>query len=250
MKTQKVKFEMQAEWRDGQIVEVEVIGAENADGEILSLMSDLFDEEEKKPRGVWPHQRLLQWERTGGMEMYGSPIPFGMAKVGPASVDLMLDGYVQRPRWYWRNPLTRWLVWTLMPRHRRNIKDKKNEMFYWEEKKVFSNIVLWPGDFVLLATREVVHIPTDAFGLTRLKSTSGRSGLEQMDAGILDPNFSGNVTLEFFNAAPWPLEISSHGYYVQMAMFDLSEETDKPYQGRYQNQHTGPTAAREEVFYG
>ena len=247
MTTQKVRFGMEAEWRDGQIVEVNVIGAQNADGETLSLMSDLFDEEEKKKTGAWPYQRLKEWGESGGITVGGKPYA---AKHGPASTDLAISPVMQRPRWYWRNPLTRWLLWHLMPRKRRNIKADSNELFYWTDRTIFDTLTIWPGEFILLSTVETVSIPVDAFGITRLKSTSGRSGLEQMDAGLLDPGFVGTVTLEFFNAAPWPLEISSREHYVQLAMIDLSEATDRPYAGRYQNQGVGPVTAREEVFYG
>lgn len=247
MTTQKVRFGMEAEWRDGKIVEVSVVGAENADGETLSLMSDLFDEEEKKPRGVWPYQRLKEWGDDGGITVGGKPYA---AKHGPASTDLAVDCYVKFPRWYWRNPITRWVLWHTMPRSRRNIKSKDNESFYWTDLEEYSSFTLWPKNFVLLSTIESVRIPDDAFGLTRLKSTSGRFGLEQMDAGILDPGFVGTVTVEFFNAGSFPLEINCYEFYIQMAIMDLSEMTDRPYRGRYQNQGVGPVSAREEVAYG
>lgn len=55
-----------------------------------------------------------------------------------------------------------------------------------------------------------------------------------------------NWTIEVFNPAPWPIKIYPSKYYIQMIMFDLSEETDEPYNGRYMKQYIVPSGPREE----
>lgn len=54
-----------------------------------------------------------------------------------------------------------------------------------------------PGQFFLAHTIEKCNFPDDVAALFRIKSSMGRSGLEHMDAGWIDPGFNGALTLEF-----------------------------------------------------
>ena len=59
--------------------------------------------------------------------------------------------------------------------------------------------VLRPGEFILAATIEWFNMPDDIAALFRAKSSMGRTGLEHMDAGWVDPGFTGCLTLELTN---------------------------------------------------
>jgi deoxycytidine triphosphate deaminase len=201
-------------------------------------------------RAVWNDGRFGAWAYLGGITaLDGLPI-----KIGPASIDLRIDGWVQRARWYWRNPLTRRLVWKLMPAHRRNMKAEANEMFYWEPRRTFAEYVLWPNEFVLMSTMEYVKIPDDALGLIKMRSTPARMGLNHALAGLLDPGFGGKtnndegctITLEFKNQGDFPIVMKMGESYVQLVMFDLCGATNNPYNGRYVTQGRAPASPRQE----
>lgn len=63
--------------------------------------------------------------------------------------------------------------------------------------------VLRPGEFILGHTVEWFEIPDDIAALFRAKSSMGRTGLEHMDAGWVDPGFNGRLTLELTNCLRW-----------------------------------------------
>lgn len=68
--------------------------------------------------------------------------------------------------------------------------------------------VLHPGQFCLGCTEEVVTIGNGFVAKLDGKSTLGRLGLlVHCTAGYIDPGFSGQVTLELFNCAPYPIEL-------------------------------------------
>jgi len=67
-----------------------------------------------------------------------------------------------------------------------------------------SGYVLRPGEFILAHTVELVNDLPDVHGcLLRAKSSMGRAGLENMDAGWVDPGFNGKLTLELVNCLRW-----------------------------------------------
>lgn len=59
--------------------------------------------------------------------------------------------------------------------------------------------LLFPGKFILAHTVEKFEIPLNLSALLRTKSSMGRIGLEHLDAGWIDPGFSGALTLELTN---------------------------------------------------
>lgn len=215
-------------------------------GEASSLLADL--DELDKPRGVWNDTRWREHIDNGGMTSNGQPF---IGKIGPASVDLHLTGYVRRPRWWWRNPVIRRLLWPCLPEYRKDMKNEDNEWIYWDSNMPFKEFILWPGDFVLLSTSEEVRIPDDAASLLLLRSTTGRMGMNVMNAGWADPGWGLREdgcqwTVEAFNPSPFPFSVSANGSYIQMIMFDLCGKAENPYKGRYKKQML-PTIAKEEV---
>lgn len=67
---------------------------------------------------------------------------------------------------------------------------------------------LRPGQFVLAATAELIHLPDNMAGQVQLKSSVARLGLEHLMAGFIDPGFHGSITLELHNSRQLqPVEI-------------------------------------------
>jgi dCTP deaminase len=105
-----------------------------------------------------------------------------------------------------------------------------------------------PGELVLGATLEAVTLPDDLVGWLDGRSSLARLGLMvHMTAHRIDPGWSGEIVLEFFNAGKYPI-----GLYPTMPIAAISFETLtspalKPYYkrtvARYQNQQ-GPVVSR------
>lgn len=234
-----VKFGVEAQMDGDTIREVTLVpadGKENMYANVLWEMNDLMS----RKTGVWNDGKLKEWNGNGGITVDGNPYA---AKISHASVDLALDNKIRRARWWWRNPITRWLYWNLMPKSRRDI--RKNTTYYWQEERTEKTIVLWPGDFVLCSSIETVTMPADAVGIILSKSTTGRIGAEHCHSGWIDSGFNGIITYEFFNPSPWPIELYPNDFYLQLVIMDMNEASEVTYNGRYQGQ-VGPTAARME----
>lgn len=99
-----------------------------------------------------------------------------------------------------------------------------------------------PLTMCLVSTREVVRLPDDLMATVTGCSTLGRNGLGvHITAGHLDPGFRGTVTLELYNFRRCSILLIPGARIGQLLFERLSEPTDTPYRGRYQDQD-GPTA--------
>jgi len=68
------------------------------------------------------------------------------------------------------------------------------------EKDADGGWSLYPGDFALVNTMEVFHLPADIAAEYKLKSSLARAGLNHMLAGWVDPGFhDATLTLELKN---------------------------------------------------
>jgi dCTP deaminase len=105
--------------------------------------------------------------------------------------------------------------------------------------------ILRPGEFLLACTEEYVRLSPTIAAMVEGKSSLGRLGMTvHVTAGVIDPGFEGQITLEIANLAPWAIELHEGMPIAQLVFervnrpqFDYSEK------GRYQGQ-TGPTESR------
>ncbi len=68
--------------------------------------------------------------------------------------------------------------------------------------------IIQPGEFLLGSTAESLRLDKSLCARVEGKSSLGRLGLMiHSTAGFVDPGFEGNLTLEFFNAAPRPIRL-------------------------------------------
>lgn len=111
-----------------------------------------------------------------------------------------------------------------------------------------SGVTLLPRDFLLLTTAEHITLPDDIVAMVHGKSTLGRLGLQvHVTAGLIDPGFRGQITLEAVNLGPLVLELFPGDAIGQVTFERTSSPCDRPYgsQGlgsHYQGQRgaTGP----------
>ncbi|MDR9430714.1 MAG: dCTP deaminase [Natronomonas sp.] len=128
------------------------------------------------------------------------------------------------------------------------------EETYVEEGEEF---ILHPGDFVLGTTKERVEVPPDLLGTVQGRSSLGRLAIViHATAGIIDPGYRGQITLELSNLGTAPVALSPDMRISQVIFTELKSAASSPYGSdrgsKYQDQ-TGPQASRiqsDEEFGG
>jgi dCTP deaminase len=109
--------------------------------------------------------------------------------------------------------------------------------------------ILHPGEFVLGATLERISLPDDLVARLDGKSSLGRLGLQvHSTAGLADPGFTGQITLELSNMTRLPISLYPGMRIAQLVFEMLSTPADRPYGhgglgSKYQGQ-SGPTPSQ------
>jgi dCTP deaminase len=119
----------------------------------------------------------------------------------------------------------------------------------YEEVGPCEEFVLFPNDFVLAPTVERITINNCVVGRMEGKSSLGRMGLIiHSTAGLFDPGFDGQATLELSNLTEWPLVLYPGMAICQFSVAMLMTPSrraygDKALGSKYQGQE-GPTESR------
>jgi dCTP deaminase len=108
--------------------------------------------------------------------------------------------------------------------------------------------VLHPGDFVLGTTVERVEIPADLIAHVEGRSSLGRLAIVvHATAGLCDPGYQGQITLELSNLGTAPVALSPGMRVSQLTFTELASPAERPYGAergsKYQDQE-GPQASR------
>lgn len=153
--------------------------------------------------------------------------PFNPEQVNPASYDVTLGTKIlKEPEPYWH--------YTDQSRAYNSTPVER-----WEEVDISEEpYVLWPGEFVLAHTAEIVRVPNDLECVFNLKSSRGREGFDHLMAAYIDPGFHGRVTLELVNVNRYRvLELSAGMRIGQLRFSTLDATPMRSYAvtGRYMN---------------
>jgi dCTP deaminase len=110
------------------------------------------------------------------------------------------------------------------------------------------DFILHPGDFVLGTTLERVEIPPDLIAHVEGRSSLGRLAIVvHATAGLADPGYQGQITLELSNLGAAPVALAPEMRISQLTFTELSSRADRPYGeergSKYQNQE-GPQASK------
>lgn len=104
-------------------------------------------------------------------------------------------------------------------------------------------LVIEPGDFVLVATTEHFVLPNDVMFVVHDKSTWIRQGVSVHNT-VAEPGWRGFLTLEVAHHGTKQIHVPAGCSIAQVVFQLLDDETDEPYQGKYQDQAAGPQPAR------
>ena len=108
--------------------------------------------------------------------------------------------------------------------------------------------ILHPGDFVLGTTKERVAIPDDLVAHVEGRSSLGRLAIVvHATAGLCDPGYEGQITLELSNLGTAPVALTPGMRISQLTFTELTSPAARPYGAergsKYQGQ-SGPQASR------
>jgi dCTP deaminase len=100
-------------------------------------------------------------------------------------------------------------------------------------------VTIEPNEFVLAQTDEYVDMPHDLGGVLHGRSSVGRLGLFVHNAGFVDSGFEGTLTLELYNAAPYPITLKEGMAIVQMSLYGFNTEPSIEYSDSNGNKYDG-----------
>lgn len=101
-----------------------------------------------------------------------------------------------------------------------------------------SSITIDPLSFLLATTLEYIRLPNNLTAFVEGRSSIGRIGLFIQNAGWVDPGFEGCITLELYNANSLPIKLEAGRRICQLVFCKMDEESEYPYNGKYQGQKT------------
>lgn len=109
-----------------------------------------------------------------------------------------------------------------------------------EDKAFF----LHPGELALAITYESVTLPSNIVGWLDGRSSLARLGLMvHVTAHRIDPGWSGNIVLEFFNSGKLPLALKPKMKIGALSFEVLSDHAEKPYNARTDAKYKGQDGA-------
>lgn len=109
-----------------------------------------------------------------------------------------------------------------------------------EDKAFF----LHPGELALAITYESITLPDDIVGWLDGRSSLARLGLMvHVTAHRIDPGWSGNIVLEFFNSGKLPLALKPMMKIGALSFEQLSSPAEKPYNARLDAKYKGQDGA-------
>lgn len=163
--------------------------------------------------------------------------PLEVEQVQPASVDLRLGDeftvFSERPQ---------------SPLQEIDSRDDRHLDIFSEDRENVESILIEPDKFYLGTTRETINLPRDILCRVSGRSSIGRLGIEiHSTAGICDPGWSGQITLEISNNMPKPVRLYSGQRVCQIMLHKMDSKSNPAYgekrDSKYQNQE-GPTKSK------
>lgn len=108
--------------------------------------------------------------------------------------------------------------------------------------RIDGDVDIYSNEFRLASSMEHFNMPDNVVGRVHDKSSWARKGLFVQNT-VIEPGWSGFLTLELTMDGPMPCRIK-RGTPIAQVLFEwLDEPTEQPYNGKYQNQASGPQPA-------
>jgi dCTP deaminase len=95
-----------------------------------------------------------------------------------------------------------------------------------------TKIVIPPGQFGLLVTRETVHVPTNAIAFISIRAGIKFQGLVNVSGFHVDPGYRGQLKFAVYNAGNRTIVLDQDQRVFMIWLADLDHPDDKPYPER------------------
>ncbi len=115
------------------------------------------------------------------------------------------------------------------------------------EREMEGGYTIGSRSFVLGTTEETVNIPNGIVGYLHGRSSVGRLGMFIENAGLIDPGFSGEITLELFNASRNHIRLQEGMRIGQITFHEVKTAPDvgySKYNGNKYDEQEGTTPSR------
>lgn len=156
-----------------------------------------------------------------------TPLIDPLAQTGPSSIDVRLGVGFKVPVTSHLPSIDPYSQPSIAAQYMREIELPIGEPLY-----------LHPGEFVLAATLEYLHVPPDLGCRLEGRSSWGRLGLlVHATAGYIDPGYSGNVTFELYNAGRLPIQLKPGSRMAQLCFMSLRTPPKIPYDRRPESKY-------------
>lgn len=163
-----------------------------------------------------------------GSIAFDPPVP--AEAIQPVSIDLRLGGLF------------------LGLRHIGPVLDSRGEQVdvdrhYYALSTPSDSVTIAPGQMILGHTLESIRL--DASHVAQLvgRSSLARMGVQvHISAGLIDPGFEGQITLEIVNLAPMPVKLYFGAFVCQVVIDKLSSPCARPYGTTRASHYVGKTS--------
>ena len=109
--------------------------------------------------------------------------------------------------------------------------------------------VLYPGQFVLAETFELITLPDNIVASIEGKSSIARLGVElHQTGGWIDAGFSGSITLEMCNVNSRPVKVYA-GMPIGQLVFYTTERAERPYSSKGDAKYQGQRQATLSKYH-
>jgi dCTP deaminase len=151
--------------------------------------------------------------------------------IGPSSIDLHLRGIAKQ----------------LIDKGVMIDTRRKNSITFNEF--AFETILLSPGEFYLVSTKEILTLGDSIVGFIQGRSSLGRIGLNIHAAGFFDAGFSGSATLELTNFTNRPILLYEGMRICQMVFARTISPSEIPYSKKKDAKYQGQVKPEQSKIY-
>lgn len=164
------------------------------------------------------------------------------SQIQPNSIDLTLSDTIKKPRPNSQVPIHD-IIGSQVPKNLQYI-DPVKEIIYsnqamHEDENYYD---LLPGDFVLMASNEILNIPNGIIAFVQGRSSIARLGIQTEQAGLIDAGFRGTITFEVYNQTKFPIRLYK-GMRVAQVYFFKAQYAKRIYGVAKQSKYSGQIEA-------
>lgn len=170
-------------------------------------------------RGVLSDKTILKYNRRG-LLIEG---PLKPSQIQPNSIDLTLGTT-------WKKPKANSKKFGCKCIDPMKAIEYKEGVFNKPSDPNASNdyYVLMPGEFILMASNEVLNIPNGILSFVQGRSSVARIAIQTEQAGLIDAGFKGTITFEVHNQSDKAIVLYA-GMRIAQVYFFKAQFANKPY---------------------